>query len=100
MHAEPTQQERGPEVADQDREQLEYRALSAGAVVSLVLGLLSPTTILAATSGSQAWLMLSPIPLIGLVIGLRSWWVIRQAPAQRTGQRLAAAGATLSCGAL
>jgi len=77
-------------------ERLEYRALSALAVASLVLGILGPLTILAAAHGSQAFMLLCPIPLIGLVVGMRSWRSIRRRPDELTGMRLAVAGILLS----
>lgn len=81
-------------------EPLEYRSLSAGAVTSLVLGLLSPLMFLGAANGIAAGLIVAPVPLVGLCIGLRSWLAIRRAPEELTGVRLAAAGVLLSAGSL
>lgn len=66
-----------------------YRALSVGAVVSFVLGLLS---ILAF---ADFWLGL--IPLLAIVVGALAWRRIAQAPEAYTGRRLAEIGVALGC---
>ncbi|MDZ4782715.1 MAG: DUF4190 domain-containing protein [Planctomycetia bacterium] len=64
-----------------------YRALSASAVVSCVLGLLS---ILAF---ADFWLGL--IPLLAIVTGVLAWRKIARSPEEYTGLRLAQSGVTL-----
>ena len=73
-----------------------YRALSSAAVVSLVCGVCSPVVLLAAGTGFEAFLLLFPIPLLGIAFGLRARAAIRRLPGELTGLRLAAAGTTLS----
>lgn len=75
---------------------LEYRALSAGAVASLVLGLASAFILPTALTSVQGALMLTPIPLVGLGLGLRALLKIRAAPDQLTGGKLALTGGVLS----
>ena len=77
-----------------------YRALSSGAVVSVVLGLLSLILIPTAYTSIEAVLMLSPLPLAGIVVGLGSWRKIRRVPYELTGGGLAMAGALLSAALL
>jgi hypothetical protein len=91
MTAEPHVYESAPADAP-----LEYRALSAGAVTSLVLGLASAFILPAALTSVQGALMLAPIPLVGLVFGVRALLKIRALPDQFTGGRLALTGGVLS----
>lgn len=82
--------------ADSVEAPLEYRALSTGAVASLVLGLASVFTIPAALTSLQGTLMLAPIPLAGLIVGVLSLLKIRRLPDELTGATLAMSGAVLS----
>ena len=82
--------------AEQDNEYLNYRALSSGAVASLVLGILSVLTLLAAPTSIEACLWVCPIPLTGLFVGLHALSTIRRTPDELTGWHLAIAGTALS----
>jgi hypothetical protein len=79
-----------------DQERLEYRALSSGAVIALILGVVSWLSALLTRDSLQAALMLSPLPLLGLFVGIRSWLAIRRRPEELTGMRMAFAGLLLS----
>jgi hypothetical protein len=78
----------------------EYRALSTGAVAALIFGLLSLSMFITSKDSLESSLMLSPIPLVGLAIGIRAWRTIRQTPDQLSGARLALAGIVLSATSL
>lgn len=75
---------------------LEYRAIHTGAILGMLLGVISVATIATASSNFQATLIIALIPLVGLVVSLWSWRTIRQQPETYTGSSLAAAGAFLS----
>lgn len=83
-------------VVDLDQERLEYRALSSAAVIALVLGLLSWLIALLTRDSLTAALLLSPVPLAGLVMGLRARLAIRRRPDELTGQGIAMAGLLLA----
>lgn len=65
-----------------------YRSINRTAVLALVLGLLS--------SLALAFLPLTVLPIVGLVLGISSWRTIRRFPEEFTGKGFAAAGALLS----
>jgi hypothetical protein len=73
-----------------------YRALNSLAVTSVVLGVLSLLTALASTGSS--WLLLTLIPLAGVVVGWRAVKQVRKAPDEWTGLKLAWLGIVLSAG--
>ena len=75
---------------------LEYRAVHTGAIAGLLLGVISVATVVPASSNFEACLMITPIPLLGLAVSLRSLAAIRRQPETYTGAKLAAAGAFLS----
>jgi len=81
---------------DLGEEDFQYRPVSSSAVAALVLGLLSGLVFLAGHDSIQACLMMCPIPLLGLVLGLRAMSRIRSMPESLSGGRLAVAGALLS----
>ena len=64
-----------------------YRALSRGAVASLILAGASLLGLL--------FVSLLPLALIGFVIGLLSWRAIRRNPSEYTGEGLALAGSIM-----
>ncbi len=74
----------------------EYRAFSTSAVASVIFGVLSLLTIVAARDSFESALMLFPIPLIGVVLGMRSLAAIRLAPDQLSGRKFAVGGIVLS----
>jgi len=65
----------------------EYRALSSSAVVSVLAGVASLTTML-------DW-VLGLVPAIGILMGLRALWQIRSNPEELTGTKVAAVGIAL-----
>ena len=65
-----------------------YRVLSSSAVLSLVLGVLSPVSAL-------EW-RLAVVPAVGVLVGLLALRSIRRAPEEYTGGRLALGGVVLS----
>ena len=81
----------------EDGNEFEYRPLSTGAIISVVFGLLSLLTFLAGRDSLQACLMLCPIPMIGLVVGMRALGSIRAMPNQLGGRSAGIAGVLLSC---
>jgi hypothetical protein len=74
----------------------QYRALHTGAVIGLVLGVVSVFTVVAATSSVQAALATTPIPVLGMVMSLRSLAAIRRQPDLYTGRSIAMLGLALS----
>ena len=79
-----------------DEEAIEYRALHTGALIALVLGLLSVFVAITAASNFEACLLVAPIPAIGIIVALWSLGKIRRFPEQFTGTALARAGLVLS----
>lgn len=81
---------------DEGLDALEYRAIHTGAIAGLLLGVISVATVITASTNFDATLMIAPIPLLGLIVSLRSLLAIRRQPETYTGSYLAAAGALLS----
>ncbi len=77
-------------------ESIHYRALHTGAIVGLLLGLLSVFTLLSAATTLEACLLVTPIPILGIFFSLRSLAKIRRESDQYTGKWLAVAGLALS----
>jgi hypothetical protein len=77
-------------------DQRDYRAMSSGAVVGLVLGLLSALMLGAAANSLGAALVVAPVPILGIVISLRALAQIRRLPEDYTGSGLAKFGLSLS----
>jgi hypothetical protein len=75
---------------------MQYRALDTGAILGLIIGILSVATVIAAANSVEAALMVAPIPVLGMVVCLRSMARIRRAPDLYTGHSLALAGLALS----
>jgi hypothetical protein len=75
---------------------IQYRALDTGAIVGFVLGVLSVFTLVSAASTLESCLLVTPIPVLGMFISLRSWARIKRASDQYTGAWLAAGGFALS----
>lgn len=83
--------------SDFDREEtINYRALHTGALISLVLGIVSVFVVVCAANSFEWCLVAAPIPAIGMFLGLRSLGKIRRHPDQYTGAGLAKAGSLLS----
>ncbi|MGI9456529.1 MAG: hypothetical protein ACR2NU_08200 [Aeoliella sp.] len=74
---------------------LEYRALYSGALVGVLLGLMS-ISLLFTPEHLSICLMLAPIPLVGMFVSLRSWLKIRRERDLYTGGPLALVGLALS----
>lgn len=77
-------------------EEFEYRPMSTGAIASLVFGLLSTIIFFAGRNDFQDSLLLTPFPIIGLVLGFRALSTMRANPGQFTGGGFAKAGLALS----
>jgi hypothetical protein len=75
---------------------IHYRAIHLGAIVGLVLGVLSVFTLVSATTTFEACLLVTPIPILGMFVSLRSWAKIRRESDQYTGATLAIVGFALS----
>jgi hypothetical protein len=73
-----------------------YRAINTGAIVGVVLGVMSVFVLIAGASSFEACLMITPIPVAGMFVALRSWGRIKREPDQYTGSKLALAGFALS----
>lgn len=84
----------------QQDERLQYRAMSSAAVASLVLGVGSIVTVASAFTSVQACLFTAPVPIAGLILGLRAMLSIRKLPEEYTGMGLAVSGVVLSAGLL
>jgi hypothetical protein len=82
--------------ASDQEEPLQYRALYSGSIVGLALGVLSVFTVVTAASSFQACLLVTPLPVLGMFVSLRSWAKIRHESDQYTGGKLALAGFVLS----
>src|SRR4051794_35497916 len=77
-------------------EDVQYRALHTGALISLVLGMVSVFVVITAATSFEWCLVAAPIPALGMFIGLRSLAKIRRHPDQFTGSGLAKLGVALS----
>jgi hypothetical protein len=75
---------------------LQYRALHTGALIGLVLGLLSVFVLITATNSFVGCLMVAPIPIVGIVVSLRALGTIRRHPEQYAGGILAQLGLLFS----
>jgi len=74
----------------------QYKAMSSGAVAAALLGVLSLLTLAASRESLQSCLLMSPIPLVGILVGWSALRRIRELPDQLGGKRLAAGGALFS----
>lgn len=77
-------------------EEFSYRPLSMSAIAAAVLGGLSLCIFLAGNSSLQSAVLLSPIAMVGLLIGIRSLRTFRSMPGQLSGYPAALAGTILS----
>ena len=77
-------------------ESIHYRAIHTGAIIGLVLGLASVFMLISASTTLEACLLVTPIPILGMFISLRSWSKIRRESDQYTGKWIALAGLALS----
>lgn len=78
------------------RQQDEYRAMSAGAVVGLILGFLSSIMLAAAANSPAACFLVAPLPILGVIVSIRALARIRSMPEDYCGSGLAKAGLVLS----
>ena len=81
-------------------EDFEYRPMNTSAIASLVFGVLSFLIFFAGRDGFQNALLLTPLPLIGIAIGVRAMSAMRANPDQFTGGPMATIGVALSAIAL
>lgn len=79
-----------------EEEVLQYRSLHTGALLSLVLGIVSVFVVVSAASSFEWCLVAAPIPALGVFLGARSLAKIRAYPEQYTGAALAKVGLVLS----
>src|SRR5690349_18828783 len=79
-----------------DDESLQYRALHTGALIGLVLGLLSVFVPITGANSLVGCLMVAPIAIVGIVISVRALSKIRRQPDQYTGRVLAQLGLLFS----
>lgn len=77
-------------------ETLQYRALHTGAIIGLVLGVLSVFMVVAAASSLEGSLLIAPIPVLGMFMSLRALGKIRREPEHYTGRPIALLGLVLS----
>jgi hypothetical protein len=77
-----------PAADDLPATEFPYRSISRTAILALVLGLLS--------SLALAFVSLTVLAIVGLVLGISSWRNIRRFPEELTGSGLAMTGAVLS----
>lgn len=75
---------------------VQYRALYTGALISLVLGVASAFTVFAAASSLEYCLIVTPIPLLGILVSARALAKIGRESDQYTGRPLAITGLVLS----
>ena len=77
-------------------DELEYKALHTGALIALVLGILSICVWFAAANSLEWCFLVAPIPVVGIVFALRAMAKIRQFPDQYTGRQVAMMGLVFS----
>ncbi|MCG8449270.1 MAG: hypothetical protein MI725_06795 [Pirellulales bacterium] len=77
-------------------EEFEYRPLSAGAIASVVFGVLSGLLFLAGRIDLQTSLAFSPIPILGLLLGILALKKIGSMPDQLSGRGASMIGIVLS----
>src|SRR5687767_1972379 len=88
------------EPAIDDGETVEYRALHTGALIALVLGIISVFVVVTAASSLEWCMLVAPIPVFGIFVALRSLRTIHRYPNQYTGELIAKLGLVLSAGFL
>lgn len=77
-------------------ETMQYRALHSGALVGLLLGLVSVTTLIVAADSLQYCIAAALIPAMGILVSSFSLAKIRRESEQYTGRWMAVAGLALS----
>ena len=77
-------------------EALLYRSVHTGAVLGMVLSIISVVMVFTAGSSFETTLLLVPVPLLGLAVSLAAWRAIAGASDMYTGQPMAMIGAGLS----
>lgn len=77
-------------------DEFQYRPLSTAAIFSVLFGVVSSMTFLAANVSLLNCLIFCPIPVVGLICGLVALKKIRQMPDQFSGFNLAVAGTVMS----
>ncbi len=75
---------------------LEYRSIYTGAILAMLLGLLSSVILFNPNGSLQYTLLMVPIPVVGFLIALSALKVIREAPEVFTGKNFANIGLLLS----
>jgi len=77
-------------------DEMEYKALHTGALIALVLGILSSCVWFTAANSLEWCLLVAPIPVAGIFFALRALGRIRQHPDHYTGRLVALVGLVLS----
>jgi hypothetical protein len=77
-------------------DEMEYKALHTGALIALVLGILSSCVWFTAGNSLEWCLLVAPIPVAGMFFALRAMAWIRRHPDQYTGYLVAQLGLALS----
>jgi hypothetical protein len=85
-----------PMLAATPVDEFDYRPLGSGAIAAVVFGLMSLLIFVVGRDNLDAALMLSPIALVGIVVGARALRQIRANPGEFSGGKAALAGLTLS----
>jgi hypothetical protein len=75
---------------------LEYRAIHTGAILGLLLGIVSIFIPFTAMSSFEGAMLVSPIAVLGMFVSLRAWARINNESELYTGRGLAQAGLALS----
>jgi hypothetical protein len=77
-------------------EPLQYRAVHTGAIIGLVLGIVSVFMVVTAANSFEGCLLVAPIPLLGIVLSAWSLTKIRREPDRYAGAPIALLGLALS----
>jgi hypothetical protein len=89
------------ESAASTEELLQYRVVHTGAIIGLALGIVSIFTVITATTSSfEGCLLVTPIPMLGIIVSLWSLSKIRREPEHYAGRPIALLGLILSLGFL
>src|SRR6478672_6447998 len=84
-----------PDTVD-DGNAIQYRAVPAGAILGLLLGVFSVVILFAAAYSLESCLLVTPLPVAGILLSLLSRSKIRRDPDIYTGDKLASVGVALS----
>lgn len=77
-------------------ESIHYRAIHTGAIVGLVISIVSSVILITASISFEDCLKVMPIALVGMIVSWRSWLTVSRNRDQYTGEWIALAGLVLS----